>query len=224
MAENASTTGVVKSQRRTKVTVASITKGNYQKDGTMTAELRQKVQTTAEYPAIQVANEMQQNVFGTEEFNAETKVFTNEEIRVAWIDVPEKATVADVQKRIAADATLYRVLSNEPIITSSQQNAIGRGLITRDQIANAQVLRYPDNHEKAGQLILDKEGFPQYRKVFFWTTKKEDIDLRDGNSTPYASKEIMAEMKQMGAKIPSAKPVSAETVEVVLSNDEEWQS
>lgn len=208
-----SPTGVSRTQKRTVVTVAGIAKGNYQKEGTLTAELRQKVITVSLYPGMQIANEMQQNVFSTEDFKGvKPQEFTSEETRVAWIDVPEGTKVADVQAKIAKNAVLYRVLSNAPILTSGHKNAIARGITTLDVIADGQALRYPAGNAKEGQLILDSEGRVQYRKIFFWNEPKADVDLR-GTVEEYRSAKIKAEL--------GAEPVVMEVAEIQLA--EEWQ-
>jgi hypothetical protein len=202
---------VVKTQKRSKVKCTLVSKGNYQKDHTLTAELRQKVITTSKYPGMQISNDMQQNVFSMDDFDVKPQEFTSEETRVAWIDVPENTTVKDVQDKIPEKATLYRVLSNSPILTNSQKNAISRKLITLDTIANAQVLRYPAGHESEGEIILDPEGRVQYRKIFFWKEHREDQDLR-GTTPEYRSKEIIAEL--------GSEPVS---VEAELELAESWE-
>lgn len=210
------TSSITKEQKRTKVTCTSVKKGQYQDDNQLTAELRQKVKTISIYPGIQTENDMQQNVFSASEFNATPKEYVNEEMRVAWIDVPAGVSVDDVQAKIPADASLYRVLSNAPILTSGHRNAIDRGLVTLDKIADAQVLRYPEGHEKAGKIILDQTGRVQYRKIFFWASKKEDIDLR-GTVDEYKSAAIKAEVgDKSNLAFETPKPA------IVLTNDE-WQ-
>jgi hypothetical protein len=64
--------------------------------------------------------------------------------------------------------------------------------------ANAQAVRYGDNHENAGQLILDADGNVQYRRTFFSKEVREDEDYR-GNGQVYLSREL--EMEVDGAAI-----------------------
>jgi hypothetical protein len=63
-----------------------------------------------------------------------------------------------------------------------------------DDFANAQVVRYPDTHSLAGQLILDAAGRVQYRRTFFWKTPQEDQDIR-GKVEPFQSAAIKAELE-----------------------------
>lgn len=206
-------TGVTRTQKRTIVKVTAIAKGNFQREGTMTAELRQIVETLSRYPGMQIANEMEQNVFSVDDFkNIKPQEFTSKETRVAWIDVPVGTTAEQVQAKISNKASLYRVLSNAPILTSGHKNAIARGLVTKDKIADGQVLRYPAGNDKEGQIILDSEGRVQYRKIFFWNEPKEDVDLR-GTVEEYRSPKIAAEL--------GSAPVEMEAAEIQLA--EEWQ-
>src|SRR5690606_5703625 len=70
----------------------SLYTSEYQKAGTLSAQLRQVVTSTALYPTKQVTSNLQANLFGTQDFGFEKKEFTNAEERVAWIDVPANAT------------------------------------------------------------------------------------------------------------------------------------
>lgn len=211
MSETITPTGVKREQKRTPVKCTAVTKGNFQREGTLTAELRQKVRTISTYPGMQISNEFNQNVFDLEDFGTKGRDYTSEETRVCWIDVPVGTSVADVQKRIPKGACLYRVLSNSPILTSGHKNAIARKLTTLDTIADAQALRYPAGHADEGKLILDSEGRVQYRKIFFWKEHKEDQDNRGGEE--YRSKAIKAELGE-------SSPVSVEA-EIVM--EEEWE-
>src|SRR5690349_20602069 len=87
---------------------------------------------------------------------------------------------------------IYRVLSNAPILTEDQKYAVAMGLRTKDQFANSQAIRYPESHEDAGQLVLDRAGKVQYRRTFFWPTAMADIDQRGGEV--YLSAELEAEL------------------------------
>ena len=191
--------GIQKSSVRSPITVSELFMGNYQKDGTITAMLRQTITTTSTYPGISVDSNLQQNVFSTGEFNATPQSYSNTEKRVAFIDVPTGTTLPVVQSKINADACLYKILSNQPILSDNHINAINRGLTTKDKIAESQAVRYPEgsvNPETGelneGKLILDTHGRVQYRKVFFWNSKKEDVDLR-GEGEEYLSPALKAE-------------------------------
>jgi len=169
--------------------------GNWQKDGTITAILKQKVTTVSTYPGAKHSNNMQQNPFAEQISSNDGAVIENTETRVAFLDVPRTYTVEQVNAGLPANSVLYKVMSNKPILTDNHQAAINSGKTTIDAIATSQVSRYGEGSANAGKLILDKaHGFiPQYRKIFFWSSPKEDIDLR-GNGDAYASPDLLAEM------------------------------
>lgn len=179
------------------LSVSRVYESDYQKEGTHTAELRQTVTTKSYYPGKSVSNNMQDNIFGQSDFGFEEQEYTNNEKRVAWIDVPQGMTSEAVAEKLVQfpEATLYRVLSNNPILTDNQVYAINAGLTTKDNFAESQVVRYPEGSENAGKLALDSNGKPQYRAIFFSNIAKEDMDLRTENADEfYASANIAAEM------------------------------
>lgn len=184
------------------ITVDDIHVSDFQKDGTESAQLRQVINVKSFYPSKRVDNNMQDNMFSLDEFGFEETEFESIENRVAFTDVPKGTTVETVLARIAANPTacLYKVLSNEPIITDNQEFAIQQGLRTKDEFANTQVVRYPegtvkDNIDVSGQIVLDKNGNVQYRRVFFSMKAKEDIDNRSTTVKGYVSPEIEMELK-----------------------------
>lgn len=61
-----------------------------------------------------------------------------------------------------------------------------------DDFADAQAIRYPNNSEFAGELILDANDRIQYKRTFFSKTAQEDIDER-GNGKIYASDALLEE-------------------------------
>ena len=187
------------------VTVDSITVGKFQKQGTETAMLRQNVLTKSFYPSAIHTSDKQENPYGSNDFGDTESEFTSEENRVAFIDVPEGASVADVQSKIGSNACLYRVLSNHPILTDNHENAISRGLTSLDAIADSQVVRYGENDDNAGDLILDSAGRVQYRKIFYWNSGKSDEDLRGKSEYP----------EYISAIIGAEKGVDTETGEIV---------
>lgn len=200
--EGTNETTVRKEVSKSEVSVDKVYKGEYQKEGTMTAQLRQTVKTDTFYPSKQVSNSHQDNPFSLEEFGFSETKYENQEQRVAWLDIPQGLSVEDVLGRIPAEACLYKILSNRPILTDSQNYAIEQELRTLDNFADSQIVRYGENHEKAGQIVPDANGKPQYRAVFFSSTAKEDIDLRDADPVnSYASDAIKAEMQGAGAII-----------------------
>jgi hypothetical protein len=173
--------------------------GQYQKEGTKSAQLRQEITTTKFYPTKQVSTNLNQNIFGASDFGFTEKDYTSTETRVAWIPVPENSTEVEVKAKldaaIANGATLYKVLHNHPILDQSQEYAIAQGITTKDTIANSQAVRYPEGHENAGQLTLDPNGKVQYRRVFFWLTPIDDQDARTSNpDDQYLTSEIASEL------------------------------
>ena len=123
-------------------------------------------------------------------------MYTNDDKRVTWVDVPAGASADDVLGKIPMTAVIYRFISNHPILSSNQLYSIDQGQRTMDDFANSQVVRYGDNHStNAGELILDAEGKPQYLQRFYSSTAKADVDNR--NTAPddfYSSEAITAEM------------------------------
>lgn len=181
------------------LTVSRVYASQYQDDKSMTAELKQVVNSKSFYPEKSVSSNMQDNIFSTEEFGYTQKAFENVETRVAWIDVPRAATQESVQQKLntLTGACLYRVLSNKPIITDKQKAAIisNEMNLTEDMLADRQVVRYPANHEFAGEIALDKNGKVQYRSVFFSAKARQDEDWRTEDPADYyASPKIVEEL------------------------------
>lgn len=204
--------GVKKSVKRAALEVSRVYKSDWQKEGSLTAELKQKHITTSSYPSKRVENNMQDNIFATEEFGYEDTNFSNEKTLVAWIDVPENSTVESVVAKLASfpEASIYRVISNFPILHSGQVSQINR-LITegkqaealdlKNSIANRQVIVYGQDTEdglhKAGELILDSLGKPQFKADYFSTTLREDIDDKDNKPDSfYVTPEIKTKMQE----------------------------
>jgi hypothetical protein len=170
-----------------------------QKEGTITAQLRQKVTTVSFYPAKKVTSDKQGGLFNVKDFGFEEQTYTSVENRVAWVPVPAAATKEQVIAAIGGkpDSVIYRILSNEPILTKDQQYGIGTGLRTLDFYANQQAVRFPENAETiadgtAGKLTLDNNKV-QYRRTFYWEENMEDVDLR-GSGKEYISPELQAEL------------------------------
>lgn len=189
------------------ITLDKVEAGVYQKDGTLTAQIRQTVTTVSEYPSKQVNSDLQQGLFATGDFGFTSQPFTNQETRVAWVLVPAGTTEADVMVKLAAinatGATIYRMLSNHPILDQNQKNAvkIGLGGVTLDTFANRQVVRYPTgvNHPQEGQICKDANNKVQYRRTFLWNTPLEDQDKRSSDPMDvYMSPEIELELSATG--------------------------
>lgn len=188
------------------IVVDSVYAAKYQKEGTLTAQLKQTVVTIASYPTKSVVSSLQNNIFGAKDFGFESTDYKSTETRVAWINVPAGSTIETVREQLKKfpKAKLYRVLSNKPIISDVQEYAISQKLTSVDIIADGQVVRYPKGSENEGRLILSN-GKPQYRAVYFHTEGLEDMDNR--NDVPedfYASESVRAEM--------SSNPVKEQTV------------
>lgn len=178
------------------ITVDDVYVSDFQKDGTKTAQLRQVVTTKSYYPSKQISNDLQDNPFDMDDFGFEEQEFTNEENRVCWIDVPTIINSKDdVLAKLPAGSTLYKMMSNHPILTSNQSYAIDENIATMETFANRQVIRFAEGHADAGKLVLDANGKPQYRAVFFAKTVKTDIDKRTSDPEDfYATEEITAEL------------------------------
>lgn len=185
------------------ITLDEIKVGENQKPGTLTAQIRQVHTTKSFYPSKKVDSNLQDSLFGAKDFGFAEQEFNSEENRMAWIPVPMDATKQTVEALLGnaskAGATIYKVLSNEPIIDENQKYAISNGQQTKDGYADKQVVRYPTNEKTtadgtANQLVLDAMGNPQYRRTFFSMTPKEDIDNR-GTSEVFLSIAIKAELE-----------------------------
>lgn len=178
---------------------------DYQKDKTVTAEIKQTVETKSFYPSKTVSNDHQDNIYGVEDFGFPEQDFTNVETRVAWLPVPAGSTVEGVKAMLAKfpDARLYRVLSNRPILTDDQKYAIDNNVTTLDIIAARQAVRYSekdDNVARRGQLVLDVNAKIQYRAVFFAKNGKEDADLRTKEIEDfYVAPSMKAELESVAA-------------------------
>lgn len=202
--ESTSTSGVRKVVSVSEIALDKLgATSEFQKPGTITAQIRQIVRTESSYPSKKTSSNLQGNVFANAEFGFETQDFSNDENRVAFLLVPENTIEAIMVEKLKEanknGACIYRMLSNEPILDENQKYAIGAGLRTKDQFANTQVVRYPVTAENdlkglSGKIWTDPMGKVQYRRTFFWLTPREDMDLR-GEGTYYTSPEIEVELK-----------------------------
>lgn len=183
------------------ITLDSIKDSEFQKEGTTTAQIRQVITTVSTYPSKQVQTNMQENLFEAADFGFTGQNFENIENRVAWILVPIGTTEDQLKAKLlaanAAGATIYRVLSNHPILDDAQKYAIANnvGDVTMDTFADRQVVRYPDGHPQKGQLCLDANNKVQYRRTFFWKTPLEDQDMRSTDPADvYLSMQVTLEL------------------------------
>lgn len=185
---------------KTPISVDKVYAGDFQKEGTKSAQIRQAVKTVSFYPAKQITSSHQDNPFALGEFGFEEKDYENTENRVVWIDVPANCSIDDVLAKLPKESVLFRVLSNRPTLTNHQVYSIEANQKTMDDYANSQVVRFGNGHEKEGQLVLDANGKPQYRCIFYSNTAKEDIDGRTEHAEDfYASTQIRVEMS--GAQV-----------------------
>lgn len=188
--------------------VSRVYKSDFQKEGTLTAEIKQKIVTITSYPGKSVENSIQENIFDANEFGFEDKNYENVETRVAWIDVPTNSTIESVSAKLATfpDATLFRILSNRPIIADTEQYAIDSAdmQVTLDDFANRQVVRYPAGSPDEGELALDANGKVQYRRVAFSAKAATDQDMRTLDPADmYLSLEIEQEVNAVDSVLPS---------------------
>ena len=199
----ATTTGngaIRKDVSKTPLTVSRVHKTDFQKEGTLTAEIKQTVKTDSFYPSKSVSNSMQGNIFSMDDFGFQEQKFESNDGRVAWIDVPEGSTVESVVEQLKKfpNAMIYKVLSSRPILTESDQYAIDNPDLpdaTLERYANRQAVRFPKDDVNAGKLALDKAGKVQYRRTAFSTEQVEDMDFRttDPEDT-FLSAELKAEI------------------------------
>ena len=84
--------GIRKEVKTSSIAVSRVYAANYQKEGTLTAELKQTITVDSYYPAKSVSNSFQDSLFPTKAFGFEEKNYTAEETRVAWIPVPAGST------------------------------------------------------------------------------------------------------------------------------------
>jgi DNA modification methylase len=202
--ETVETTGIRHEMSKSGISLDKIYQADFQKAGTLTAQIRQTVTTKSFYPSKKVSTNLQANIFDTKDFGFAEQEFTSFENRVAWLPIP--AALANKPEEVKAKleaaykngGCIYRVLANSPILTDDQKYSITQGLKTKDDFANTQAVRTPENETTladgtAGKLTLDKAGNVQYRRTFFWLTKMDDQDARDVNDV-YLSPELQAEL------------------------------
>ena len=180
------------------IVVSRVYKASYQKDNTMTAELKQTITTKSYYPTKSVSNELKDNPFSNAQLGiTEGEPYVQNETRVTWIEVPMDSTVESVQNKIATlpDANIYKILANKPILSSNQKAGIAAGLTTIDIIADGQAVRYSKDHPQAGKLVLHN-GKPQFRVTYFKALGSPDMDMRTPETADfYATPTMKAELE-----------------------------
>jgi len=189
-----------KTVEKSKLVVSRVYYGDFQKegDGKMTAELKQKVTSTAWYPKKSVSSDLQDNIYAAKDFGFDEEPYVSESTRVAWIDVPEESTVDTVTADLAAftGAEIYRIMSNEPVLSDNQKFAVDSPNYdaSMDSYANRQVVREGTEDGSPGPLAL-YNGKVQYKSNFFSKEGHEDVDLRTVNPKEmFISEELQAEL------------------------------
>jgi hypothetical protein len=177
----------------------------YQKPGTKTLEVKQKLTTLAVYSGVRITSNLNDSIFELEDFGkaAEPRKYESVETRVAWILVPVSAPDAEVMaafEKFKNTGIIFKILSNSPTFDDNQWDAINRGLKTYDELADKQAVRYGigDTNGNAGKLILDKEKNAQYKRTGFSRVARNDEDFRYGKSDVYQTPKIKAEMEGAG--------------------------
>lgn len=187
--------GVTKTVVAGQVTLDSLTVTKYQKNGTQTAQLRQVLTTTSEYPTQKIKSEHSDNLFDAVDFGIETRSFTNTKNRVTFMDVPTTVSKDDIEGLLSPENCIHRIVGNHPILTEAKSYGIKVGNITLDEIADQQVMKYINEKGKS-VLDLSLNGKVQYKTDSFSLVQKED-DLSRLTSAPkdfYASAAIQAEL------------------------------
>ena len=157
------------------ITVSRVYTSDYQKKGTMTAELKQVITTKSSY------DDRKQDGYNDSLFEGiQSQEHETTETRVYWSNVPADSTIESVEEQLRKypQACLYKILASAPIISDSEQWGIDKKMTTREAIANRQLVRYPASHANAGDPILWHEK-PQYRRICFSLVAREDEDLRE---------------------------------------------
>jgi hypothetical protein len=242
MSNNALRTEMV----RKAVSVDSVGVSKFQKEGSLTAQMRQVIEKLSWYQAKQSANSNTNSLYDNDDFGEEyqDKPYTATENRIAFILVPTTASVESVTKKLnlvvprnhaiinamkaegvtetfdlapetleaiakefetrvdrlpeaahLTDPCIYKVLSNHPILSTSQKYSISVGQKTLDDIADKQVVRYPKEDELAGNIITDANGKVQYKATFFSEWHVEDEDRRTKDlSDVYLTKALKIEL------------------------------
>lgn len=179
-----------------KITVDGIAKSNFQKEKTMTATLRQIIEIVAYYQGKQANDSLTDSIYSNDEFGFGEQEFASTETRVCFLNIPEGETEENLLAKLekATKARIWKCLSNHPILSTQQTNSITRGLKTMDEYANKQVIRYPEGHAMAGEIIV-RNGKVEYKIQRLSAIGKPDEDFR--NSTPgdfYVSDDIRTEL------------------------------
>ena len=100
--------GISKQVTKSPIVVSRVYRSDWQKVGSLTAELKQTQKTVTTYPSRQIENDKQNNIFSLQDFGLEGgKTYTNERTSVAWIDVPVDSTVESVVEKLKSYLICY---------------------------------------------------------------------------------------------------------------------
>jgi hypothetical protein len=165
-----------------KVSLEMFKMGEFQKEGSKTAQVRQNIHTIAYYPSKKAGNSLMDGFFSNADFGYEEQSFESDDNRVAFYPVPTATTEEQFNALLLShpQARIYRILSNHPILSVEQEYAINQGLKTKDEFAEKQAARYGEGSDKEGELI-QHHGKPFYRVTNFSASGRLDIDLRNAN-------------------------------------------
>lgn len=187
------------------ITLGDIRVGQFQKEHTKTAVLRQAVTTIDYVPKQKVENDLNDSLVSVKEFNLGEEKRERVEHRVAFVMVPDHYTRAQVEQAVTTanekGGRLYRVMSYQPILSEDDRRFLsncqtdGERQKFMEKRANRQALRYPSSHKLAGQLILDDMGRIRYRDVYFSMEGVEDVNACDPNNC-WAPQSLLAEARQ----------------------------
>jgi hypothetical protein len=188
-------TEIQKTTILSEISVDSLDSLKYQKEGTLTAQLRQVVTTTTKYPSRKLVHEMQDNPFA-DQFDVPPNEWVNEKSRVAWINVPVGISLEEVTEKVK-NGKLVQTTSNSPILTEGQKYAIDNGKKTMDDFAKSQIIQ-TKNEDGVLEVVKDKEGKFQYKVYNFKMDKSTpDVDLR-GTTEEYIPSWINEEIQELG--------------------------
>lgn len=176
---------------REALTVDHVLPSQYKKNRA-SAQLRQVI--TKIYPTSKAGNSLSDSLFAANDFGFADKRYSS--TRMAWIDVPAGTTKEEVEA-LLSDPTrcpnpgIQQIMSDAPILTDEQRQAIEAGLTTLDKIkygndgTQGQLARYGKNNAEgkpAEQFIPGPNGGEQFRATFFKTDislpQNQDQDLR----------------------------------------------
>lgn len=172
---------------RDKIVVSRIFESKYQKGSTLTAELKQTVYSSITYPPKKsVANKVLDNPFLNQE---QGKTFTRSKTFVAFLDVDEDMSIEEAQKIVDKypEAVIYKILSNYPILSSSQELSLNSLEDKNERQQRYDLIAIRQLVQRKGRIILDSFGKPQYLATFYSNTFKEDEDYRTSKVGDYYS-------------------------------------